>query len=242
MKKKIFVVSAGLLIGTHSALSAAALSTNALLAFNSGSQTCNSSGANCSVQGSYFSVDTNGDQAFSAYEAIGITPGSDGGLLVGQAQVASGSHTGSPDGSETAPFDAPWSFYANTGMHQSTTPVNIVSDDGNGHVLLDFSGWGATWNGIVNIPLGGDSANFPSDTGQAVVSCGYDCSFGDSFVLDYSAHVPVGDPSGFGTVFWGLHLEGTVSAVPIPAAIWLFGSGLLGLAGFIRDRRNGPAL
>jgi hypothetical protein len=29
---------------------------------------------------------------------------------------------------------------------------------------------------------------------------------------------------------------GTVTPVPIPAAVWLFGSGLLGLAGIVRKR------
>ena len=28
----------------------------------------------------------------------------------------------------------------------------------------------------------------------------------------------------------------TITAVPVPAAVWLFGSGLLGLAGFARRR------
>ncbi|HHJ16538.1 MAG TPA: VPLPA-CTERM sorting domain-containing protein, partial [Gammaproteobacteria bacterium] len=33
-------------------------------------------------------------------------------------------------------------------------------------------------------------------------------------------------------------LEGTVGAVPVPAAAWLFGSGVVGLAGVARRRRN----
>lgn len=32
-------------------------------------------------------------------------------------------------------------------------------------------------------------------------------------------------------------LNGTVSVVPVPAALWLFGSGLLGLAGIVRRKR-----
>ena len=32
--------------------------------------------------------------------------------------------------------------------------------------------------------------------------------------------------------------EGNVSAVPIPAAVWLFGSGLLGLVGVARRRKT----
>jgi len=32
--------------------------------------------------------------------------------------------------------------------------------------------------------------------------------------------------------------QGTVSAVPVPAAVWLFGSGLIGLAGFARRKKE----
>lgn len=35
---------------------------------------------------------------------------------------------------------------------------------------------------------------------------------------------------------WAVH-SGNVSAVPIPAAVWLFGSGLMGLLGFARRKR-----
>jgi hypothetical protein len=34
----------------------------------------------------------------------------------------------------------------------------------------------------------------------------------------------------------GLTLTGSGSAVPLPAAVWLFGSGLLGLAGVARRK------
>jgi len=239
MKRKISIIPPiipfGLAISMASVSAEAALSSNALLAFDAGTQSCDSSTGICQVTGSYFGVDTNQDGVVSAYESQGISPGSDGGLLVGQAQIASGSHSGYPDGTEVAPFDAAWAFLGNTGMHQSLTPTNILSDDGMGNVLLDFSGWGATWNGIPNINLGVAPDGSP---GVAVVKCGVDCSLGDSFSLDYSAVVPLDDPSNFGGVLWRIHLEGTVSAVPVPAAVWLFGSGLLGLLGFMRRRRQ----
>ena len=34
-----------------------------------------------------------------------------------------------------------------------------------------------------------------------------------------------------------VELEGTVNPVPVPAALWLFGSGLLGLVGAMRKKR-----
>ena len=47
------------------------------------------------------------------------------------------------------------------------------------------------------------------------------------------------DPSGFTCgVNYFLHLEGVVNAAPVPApaALWLFGSGLLGLIGVARRK------
>jgi len=45
--------------------------------------------------------------------------------------------------------------------------------------------------------------------------------------------MPVGPFPGGQILF-----SGTVSAVPVPAAVWLFGSGLLGLVGFGRYRKE----
>jgi len=55
-------------------------------------------------------------------------------------------------------------------------------------------------------------------------------------VLDYSATLP-SNAANYGNVKYKLHLEGTISAVPVPAAVWLFGSGLIGLTGMARRKR-----
>ena len=39
-----------------------------------------------------------------------------------------------------------------------------------------------------------------------------------------------------GSYAWAVY-TGDISAVPVPAAVWLFGSGLIGLAGFARRRK-----
>ncbi|HEY9202587.1 MAG TPA: VPLPA-CTERM sorting domain-containing protein [Gammaproteobacteria bacterium] len=224
------------LTGLFSASSNAALSSTALLDFDAGSRICNESSTLCSMSGSYFAVDTDGNNAFTAHESVEISTGSDGGLRIGQAQPAANSHPGYPDGSETAPLDAPWTFLANTGMHQTTSPVNIISDNGAGTVELDFSGFGASWNGF-SFDLGGDSVNYASETGVAILNCDVDCSTGDRFTLDYAVHVPMDDPNNLGGVYWSIHLEGTVAEVPVPAALWLFGSGLVGLVALARRKR-----
>jgi hypothetical protein len=89
-------------------------------------------------------------------------------------------------------------------MHQ--TAAIPVTDNGNG--TLNFTGWGMTWNGISNVPMGGDTVNYPADTGNATIVCAHNpCQSGDTYTLDYTAHVPNGDPSGFGGVHYKLHLE-----------------------------------
>ena len=203
----------------------AALPADAILTFDPGQTVCLIGGTppNCDfflqdVTGSYFAMDFNGDGTFEANEKTALEKNE--GVRIGDIQPASGSHPGSPDGSELPSIDMPWLFFGNTGMHQTTLPVLIVNgDDGTGDntASLDFSGWGVTWNGIPNIPLGGDSANFPSETGVAILNCSSGCDIGDDFSLDHLAHVPSDDPSGFGGVFYTVHLEGVIDpGSPIP--------------------------
>jgi len=167
--------------------------------------------------GSFFSVET-APSFFVDTDISGFN-----GINLGTIQPASGSHSGAPDGTEAPDIDNPWLYFGSTGMHQSTSAINVLSDDGSGSVTLDFSGWSVTWNGIADIALGSG--------GIATMSCGNTCEVGDTYVLDYAASNP--EPS-FGEESYKLHLEGTV--VPVPAAVWLFGSGLLGLVGVARRK------
>ena len=86
-----------------------------------------------------------------------------------------------------------------------------------------------SWNGIASIPL--------TQSGAATMTCtaGSSCSDSSNYVLDAAFHV---NGAGFTTVSYYLHLEGHVSNVPVPAAAWLFGSGLVGLAGVARRRKT----
>jgi hypothetical protein len=172
------------------------------------------------IVGSYFAFDNN-DGTIVAVEKTPI--GSFNGIHIGATQAASGSHTGSIDGSENPNIDNPWTFFGSTGMHQSTVPI---IDLGGG--VLDFSGWNATWNGIASIPL--------IETAPTTITCDTaSCSDGSNYTIDGAFHV---NGAGFTTVDYVLHLEGTVSSVPVPAAAWLFGSGLAGLAGVARRRKK----
>lgn len=219
----------------------AALASYATLQFTSGVNTCigtdifpDCPNGRTVTSGSYFSFDYNGNEKLDYDERNAITLLN--GIILNTSQPAYGSHTGEPIGIEGPNIDAPFNFFGNTGMHQTTSPVTILSDDGSGHVLLNFSGWNMLWTGVESIPLGGDLARI-SDTGMATVTCNLDCSHGDTFTLAYTAHVRTGDPSGLGGIRYGLHMEGVINAVPVPTAVWLFGSGLIGLASVAQRRK-----
>jgi hypothetical protein len=132
-------------------------------------------------------------KGFSTY--IGLQPGSDGGIVIGKAQPASGSHPGVPDGKEKTGVDAPWVYFSSTGMH--FTASNGINFIGSGQ--LDFSAWRWTWNGVQEIDLGvGKTASF-NWSGES----------GKPFTLDYQTIIP-SDVLGFGGKKYTLHLEGTV--------------------------------
>jgi len=149
------------------------------------------------------------------------------GLVLGSTQPASSI---TPVGGN---IDIPWLFFGNMGTHQTLSNSNVLTASGDS-ATIDFDGWNITWNGIPGIDMSADAWNGNAE-GVADVVCqgGSGCSNGASYILDFSSTTPNADPSGYGGVRYALHLEGTISTVPVPAAIWLFLSGTFGLFGFI---------
>ena len=229
MRIKNFIIPAGAAGFIAFFPTAQALGPGDALVFADGAVECETGGTppnNCDggltrVIGSYFAVDANGNGSFEEIEKTPVSANE--GVIIGITQPAFGSHSFCTFGTETPSIDLPWCFFGNTGMFQTTgTPVTVVQDNA-ATKLLDFTGFGVTWNGIPNIPLGGDPANFPDDSGLASLSCNpSDCSDLTNFTLDYSAHVPVGDPSGFGGVPFYYHLERPAN-VPLSFSISVAG-------------------
>jgi hypothetical protein len=181
--------------------------------------------------GSYFRMDQGGDPADEKTALSMFAP-----IVLGQAMTSSGQHTGAINGSESPAIDNPWGFFGNTGMHTLLSGVSVidsdVNNDGGFTQTLDFSGWGVNWGNYG--PGGTDGGTIPMG-GVATIVCDLaDCASGSNYVLDMAVHVP----AAFTSVPYTLHLEGTVSQVPVPAAVWLLGSGIVGLVGVARRRRN----
>ena len=228
MNKSILATAVLLSIGAAGASfsAQAALTTSATLEFTAGYTFCAASNSKSKciatdVAGTYFTMDTNGDGTTQIAEKTAFAPGSGGGVHIGATQGV-------------GQLDATWSFFSAPGNVYTTTPVTVVTDSGTTKTL-DFSGWTVFWNNTV-VPMGGDTANFPTDTGLATITCSSSsCSNTSTFTLTYGAHVPLKDPSNFGGVYYTVSMVGHV--VPVPAAVWLLGSGLLGLVGVARRKK-----
>ena len=173
----------------------------------------------------------------SYWEIEGMSPVAVSGhdhLRLGTAQSASVGHFGLPDGSENPGIDAPMEFFNNTVLHQTTAPVSVLSASGN-TATLDFSGWEWVWHLYSHSTATGAWTGNPD--GVADVTCQSTCADGEHYMLSYSGTIEIGTGSGIGGERYELVLHGTVSAVPVPAAAWLFASGLVGLLGLARRRK-----
>lgn len=191
------------------------------------------------TSGSYFSMNLNNNGSDNTGERTALYQGTTG-LVIGTTMPPGAHHQGFPTASDTGPIDKSWSFGGNTGSDYLTVAVSGSTTAG-----LNFSGWAWAWSELSPISLGSGAwtpANcndIPGCSGtfqNGVAKFSWDGIYGHAYSLSYAATTPGGCPCGISSVRYFLHLEGTVNAVPIPAAAWLFGSGLLGLLG-IRRRR-----
>ncbi len=197
--------------------------------------------------GSYFGMDTNGNGIINASEKDGLSQGVQG-LVIGSAQNMGGynTHSGIPStvSGDSSNINAPWAFFGNTGKNYTTSAITGGTTHG-----LTMGGWTVSWNGIAAIPMGAGA--WGTGYSNGIANFTWNGAIGGAYTLNYHGTVPLNDPSGFGGVKYALFFTGTVTAgpaatavpnlgpapVPVPAAAWLFGSGMLGLVGVARRKK-----
>jgi hypothetical protein len=158
------------------------------------------------------------------------------GVWTGSFTFSMFSPNGGAVGAPTAPQAWTWDFDAGTVEFTNTTTFyasvwtahdTTITDDGSSYgpsapggvnVLFD-------WSVNINIPVTSDwdvtaSGNAAGDTATVTVN---------------SVTITAGSPA-----FPGFHpnFSGDLTKVPVPAAAWLMGSGLIGLVGVARRRKK----
>lgn len=110
-----------------------------------------------------------------------------------------------------------------------TADVDMNSCVGNTcPISVELSSWEVMWNGSAF-----EQGPRPLNTGPFELAIGTYDLVTHVYSLNWKSQINGGPFNGV-TGYW--HLEGAVSAVPVPTAVWLFGSGLLGLIGVARSR------
>jgi hypothetical protein len=235
--KSMFAVAIGS-VGIASAMSAQAANT---FSFEGGGTSVNSGLS--APAGSWFSMlalDTDSDyvpdtNTFTAVRAVGSTtvPGPNGLLDFDITNTITTSLGGTNHNSGNM-IDKDWNFFGAFGAHFTTGALEVTWDGISTTASVNMSDWRVTWNGIPSINMGSGAPGTLSAGGDALWGTGDD-------TFDYSAIVPVGDPSGFGGVAYALHMEGSAAlTAPIPEAstygMMLAGLGLVGFA--VRRRKQ----
>ena len=209
---------------------AATLFTGDQLTISSGITTSSSYGNTFVTSGSYFGCDCNGSGTITPNERTALHQGTEG-FIIGVIQgTGTPTHSGPPTESDWNRITAPYIWYGNTAQEYTTSPITGSTETG-----LDFSGFNWPWNSIEDIPFG--SGAWGEGFTDGIANFVWDGIYGHTYTLDYRTTIEAGSPTGIGGAQFEYHFEGiVVSAVPVPAAVWLFGSGLIGLLGFATRR------
>lgn len=156
-------------------------------------------------------------------------------------QSASGGGAGGAGAAFTSGF-----LFSGAQFEPYTSGTALPATHAGTTLTIDMSGWGGYFQGLG----GNDFPNLAPDggagsNGEALIvsaSALGEGSLGANqfyYTLDWTHLITNDENAFFGGSVADWHLEGIGTVVPIPAAAWLFGSAVLGLAGMSRRRKVG---
>ena len=221
---------------------AATLNNGDVLTITAGQKLFDTNGSFADIgSGSYYGVDWDPiDGKIGGVEKVALAQGTTG-LVIGAISTPGAYHIGLPTARDRNAVTAPDILSGSTGSWYFD-----IAPTGSTETGLDMRGWDWAWAYSYTTGLGG-LAWQPANC--AALGCsGYtfvdgvgrlqwDGVYGHSYTLDNTSTIPPGDPSGMGGIRFYTHLEGTVTAVPEPSPVWLFGTGLLVLFGIAKHRK-----
>lgn len=208
---------------------AATVFTGDRLSIDSGITGTTTNGDPILIGGSYFGCDCDGSGTITDSERVALHQGTEG-FIIGVIQgTGTPTHSGPPLPTDWNRITQPYGWLGNTAQEYTTSPITGSTENG-----LDFSGLNWPWNGIEDISFG--TGAWGAGFTDGIANFVWDGIYGHSYTLDYRTTIEAGSPTNLGGVQFEYHFEGIVSAVPLPASVWLFGAGMVSLAGLGRRK------
>jgi hypothetical protein len=126
-----------------------------------------------------------------------------------------------------------------------SSPTGLAATYSSSTLSINLSDWGGYYTPFATqFPLGPDGVADPLVVSASALGAGGLAANQFYYTADWTHSITTAEGGfAFGGQIADWHLEGigtiqTQTAVPVPAAVWLFGSGLVGLCGVARRKRQ----